>query len=43
MNICTRSGVPLKTYEYPYANLLTKTFLFNLRIANKSPINNPKI
>ena len=43
MNICTRSGVPLNTYEYPYANLLIKTFLFNLRIANKRPMNNPII
>ena len=43
MNICTRSGVPLNTYEYPYANLLIKIFLFNLKIANKRPMNNPTI
>ena len=43
MNICTNNGVPLKTYEYPYANLFIKTFLFNLKIANNNPINNPTI
>ena len=43
MKICTRRGVPLNTYEYPYANLLIKIFLFNLKIANNNPINNPTI
>ena len=35
--------MPLNTYEYPYANLLIKILLFNLKIANNNPINNPRI